>query len=177
VKLIAPVTIGKDIPLAIIDDEDYDFISSFRWSINKTPAGNCYYQTRKNNKTICMHRLVIKAQEGEEVDHINRLPHDNRKSNLRICNDSGTSKNKSSKTGSSSKYLGVCWSSRDKNWRVTIKDNYKVVFESHYSTEEQAALAYNDVAIEFHGEFANLNIVPDEKYYRMLTLLEEGIWK
>jgi len=119
-----------------------------------------------------MHRLIINVKENEEVDHVNRIKHDNRKNNLRICGHSGNNKNRSSAKGSSSKYLGVFWHSHNKKWTAELRKDYKKIFRKYFLTEEQAALAYNDAAIKYHGDFASLNIVPNEKYYRMLTILE-----
>jgi len=175
-RLIAPITVtlGEEIPLAIIDDENYDLASSFRWHTSKTPDGRYYYKTEVKNKVIYMHRLIIGAKEEEEVDHINRITYDNRKINLRICNHSENSKNRLSRVDATSKYLGVHWSSRHKKWIAQLCVNYKVVFSYTCILEEQAALAYNDAAIKYHGDFANLNVIPDEKYHRMLMLLEGG---
>jgi len=168
-RLIGSVTVGKDIPFAIIDDEDYDFISSFKWYAQPTTTGGHYY--RMCVKNIYMHKLIMQAGTKVECDHINRITHDNRKNNLRICGRSGNCQNKSSVIGSTSKFLGVSWNARDRKWMAALENNNKTVLSGH-RTEEQAALAYNDTAIKYHGDFANLNVVPNEKYYRMLTLLE-----
>ena len=173
-RLVAPITVGNEIPLAIVDDEDYEIVSKFKWHIQRVYTGGFYYRTAINNKKVYMHRLITKAQEDEEVDHINRIIHDNRRINLRICGRTGNCQNKSSMIGATSKYLGVSYVSHANRWAAELRKNYKRVFRNSYLTEEQAALAYNDAAIKYHGEFANLNIVPNEKYYRMLTLLKRG---
>lgn len=69
---------------AIVDDEDYEYISSFgKWYEND--GGYAIKKTRINgaNVTIRMHRLLAQAPKGLVVDHINGNRLDNRKSNLR----------------------------------------------------------------------------------------------
>jgi len=52
-RLIGPFTVSiyKNIPLAIVDDEDYDFISSFKWYAQKTRMGDYYYR--------CVHKISL----------------------------------------------------------------------------------------------------------------------
>lgn len=44
-----------------------------------------YVAYDEKHRTKKLHRLVINAKDGEEVDHINRNKLDNRRINLRIC--------------------------------------------------------------------------------------------
>jgi hypothetical protein len=68
-----------------VDDEDLDFLSQWKWRLG---SGGYARRTQalpnKKKAIITMHRLIISAQRGEIVDHLNRVRLDNRRSNLRI---------------------------------------------------------------------------------------------
>ena len=71
-----------------VDDEDYEELNKHDWSAHK--QGGTYYARRctsvKNKKTtIRMHRVVMGAKQGSEIDHINGNGLDNRRSNLLVC--------------------------------------------------------------------------------------------
>ena len=87
--------------VAIVDDEDYDRIVEAVRRYRKDGSlrkgsGKWYYWTNKgtnlNHNEYAMngsryqsiHRLVINAPKGMDVDHINGNGLDNRKENLRI---------------------------------------------------------------------------------------------
>jgi hypothetical protein len=40
--------------------------------------------------------------------------------------------------------------------------NFKRLYLGSFKNEIDAAIAYNEAAIKYHGEFANLNIIPEE---------------
>ena len=75
--------------VALIDTEDIEIVSKYQWKI----VGG-YARTKIDDKTISMHRLITKAEEGFVVDHINHNGLDNRKSNLRICTQSNNAMNR-----------------------------------------------------------------------------------
>lgn len=68
----------------IIDIEDYPLVSKYKWNTNQ--AG--YARTSIKGKGMLLHRLIMIPKEGQQVDHINTDILDNRKSNLRLCNNS-----------------------------------------------------------------------------------------
>ena len=73
---------------AIVDAEDYDLVNSFgQW--HESDSGYALKKTRINgqNVSIRMHRLIMKAEKGLAVDHINGKRLDNRKKNLRCVSD------------------------------------------------------------------------------------------
>lgn len=156
-KLI-PISNGK---FAQVDDEDYDYLMQWNWHINK---GYAYknIQTTAGRKMVGMHRDLIASSESEIVDHKDRNPLNNQKSNLRTCTYSGNACNR--KALGASKYLGVSINSRTRKgklinmgWCAKIKKNGKQKHLGIFKNEIDAAKAYNEAAKIVHGEFANLN--------------------
>lgn len=74
-----------------IDMEDYESLKDFSWV--KAKRGNTAYavtnhRTSGKDKSIYMHRMIIKAPKGVLVDHIDGNGLNNTKSNLRLSNKS-----------------------------------------------------------------------------------------
>ena len=104
-----------------------------------------------------MHRLVINAQKGTMVDHINRNRLDNRKENLRLCTMQENRRNSAKKKGSASPFKGVMRVTHRPAWRAFIKYDDKNHYLGYFKSEVEAAQAYNEAAKEHFGEFAVLN--------------------
>lgn len=151
-----------------VDDEDYEFLNQWKWQAHGK-APNFYAYRGKwiegKKRGIHMHRLVMGVTDPIiRVDHKDMNPLNNQKSNLRPCTISQNNANSKSRKGSGSKYIGVCPYRKKPmsrlRWRATIGKDKKVYHIGFFDTQEEAALAYNNKAIELHGEFANLNIIP-----------------
>lgn len=97
------------------------------------------------------------------VDHKDRNPLNDRIENLRAATPSENSKNKKSRTGSSSKYLGVCYNKACNYWHAAIFVNGKNKHLGSFTKEKDAARAYNEAAIKIHKEFANLNTIENDE--------------
>ena len=155
-----PLSQGKE---AIIDAEDYAMVSAFKWSLTNNKSGHPYARTAiwhsGKQKHIRMHRMILDAPEGIHIDHINGNGLDNRRCNLRFCNDMQNQQNGSSRRGSSSKYKGVSYHKRDNKWIAQIRRNKKLCYLGMFEKEAEAARAYNRAAKEYFGEFAKLNEV------------------
>lgn len=106
-----------------------------------------------------MHRLLTNAPKGMDVDHKNRNTLDNRKENLRICTRSENMQNSVGKLERNLTYKGV-YKTREGRYASRIYQNYKKTHIGVYDTIEDAALAYDQRAIELFGEFARLNFNP-----------------
>ena len=118
-----------------------------------------YLVTTVETKTYRVHHLVWLWHTGElprEVDHINRVKHDNRIENLRTCDHRPNCGNSSERRPG---YKGVSYCKATGRWKAQIGVNYKNRHLGRYDTPEEAALAYNDAAVEEFGEFAYLNKV------------------
>ncbi len=160
---------------AIIDTEDWDKIKAYRWHLHGCKNYTTAYvrglipnpdkdiNRPRNYTLILLHRLILgKPSKGMVTDHINHNGLDNRKENLRFATRGQNQQNRRAGKNSSSQYLGVSWLAKHQLWQVMIKHNGKRYYLGSFRCEHQAALAYNKKAIELHGEFANLNVVPEE---------------
>ena len=135
-----PLTQGK---FAIVDNEDYKMLMKFKWNYTHYGYARTGIGPRENHKKILMHRLLINAMPGEEVDHINQNKLDNRKVNLRIANKSLNAINSKSRKDNTSGYRGVCWDKQAKKWRSQFRFNKKKILNKLFNTPEEAYNAYS----------------------------------
>lgn len=110
------IQLGRTYHFAIVDDEDFEILTTRKWQINK--GGYCYrflWKDRKYAGCVYMHRFLMGFPELK-VDHINRNKLDNRRSNLRIADDSLNAFNKSISPNNVTGYVGVSWDKRKNRW-------------------------------------------------------------
>jgi hypothetical protein len=143
-------------PDAIVDEQDYDNLVSYQWRAIRG-LRTCYAVRNEGEKLIKMHRQILSCCDGLMVDHINHNGLDNRRSNLRICTASQNQQNRQPSNYGKSRYKGVCWHSGKKKWRAAIVLDGRSIHIGYYDYEIDAAVAYDDAAIELFGEFACLN--------------------
>lgn len=134
-----------------VDNEDYIKFKDINWSIDT----NGYAMNRIKG---LLHRLIMRTPENMQTDHINHDKLDNRKSNLRIVTISENQWNclKTIKK-TSSIYKGVSWDKRKNKWYSRIKKNNKAISIGNFTSEIEAAKAYDKKAKELFGEFALTN--------------------
>lgn len=147
----------------MVDDEDYGALLLTRWHGRKTPAG--IYVTSTQTVPIGMHRVIMSAVgKTQIVDHKDGNPLNNQKHNLRICTYSQNSANRRvKKNKSGSLFLGVTFCN-DK-FQVEIAHARKREKVGSFIREIDAAQAYNEAAIIYHGEYARLNPIPSKQNY------------
>lgn len=152
---------------AIVDDDDYERLASFKWYAAWAHHTRSFYAVRHStsvnggSRTILMHREVVSAPDGSLVDHINHCTLDNRHSNLRICSCAENTRNRRKRRdGVSSSFKGVTRRTDSNKWQARICIGGKNQSLGSFTSELEAALAYNAAARELHGEFALTNKEP-----------------
>ena len=113
------------------------------WCVRVPPGRKdlFYFQHRTKQGIIEMHRFIMNFPKGKYVDHINHNTLDNRKCNLRICNNADNLRNGKIRTNNKSGYNGICFDKNRNKWLVGIKVNYKRIFLGRYDKIEDAIKA------------------------------------
>lgn len=93
----------------------------------------------------------------QEIDHKNNVKTDNRIKNLRLANHSQNMHNHGKFKTNTSGYKGVYWHKTRKKWMAIIGLNNKLIHIGRFNTALEAAKAYDEAAIQYHGKFAKLN--------------------
>lgn len=63
---------------------------------------------------------------------------------------------------STSTYVGIHWDKSRQKWHASIRYNGKTFYIGRYLSEKEAAIAYNNKAIELRGKDARINIIKEE---------------
>lgn len=150
--------------VAIVDDDVFDRMVALgrRWSAARRPhttyAGRDELIDGKKVR-IYLHRWILDAPNGAQVDHINGNGLDNRRANLRIVTPSENLLNQNRPTRSSSGYRGVAPIKESKNWRAYVNVTGRQIQIGVYPSATVAAVARDRYVARYHPT-AGLNF-PD----------------
>lgn len=152
-----PLTHGK---VALIDAEDYELVSRYKWQAYK---GRRTYYSQATVKgvggkktTVKMARVILGLNDPSiHVDHINGDGLDNRRSNLRHATQIENARNRAVSVHNQSGFKGVCVHGR--KWQAQIRFLGHKLNLGTFATPQEAARAYDAKARELFGEFARLN--------------------
>ncbi len=150
--------------VALVDVGDYDLVMTHNWyvilkkqpgrrdsgpyAVASVPCGP-YRQA-----AILMHKLITGYPR---TDHINHDGLDNRRANLRPVTGSQNSANARHQQGCTSRYKGVSWHRATLKWAAYIGVRGQQHHLGLFAAEEDAARAYDAVALAAWGEYACLN--------------------
>lgn len=168
------LTQGK---IALIDKEDVERVSKFKWTSFYNPKNKKWYARRgeggRNNlKTVYLHRFIMNAPEGLQVDHINGNGLDNRKENLRFATNAQNHQNQIRPVRSQTGFRGVTQDKRYKGFIARITANRKTYSHYGFLNAAEAAKVYDEMAIKYHGKFARLNFA--RQGYRTIKELKQN---
>lgn len=153
---------GEEIAETIFDLKYKSEIEKYKWCLNDGYVGHGYIDEKGKNKDFKLHQLIMYLSEKElknndDIDHKDTNKLNNLENNLRSANKFQNNQNTAKKIKGLSKYKGVSFHDQMNKWRAVITVNYKQIRLGFFKEEKDAALAYNNAALQYHGEFANLN--------------------
>jgi hypothetical protein len=149
-----PLTRGYE---AVIDAADVPLVEKFSW--RSAPMWRTVYALRSRRQgakviTSNLHRDLLNASVGMEVDHIDGDGLNNRRSNLRLATSSENKWNRGRLSTNTSGYKGVSWHNGAKRWQASIRVAYRLIYLGAFQTPEDAHAAYCEAAARLHGDFA-----------------------
>lgn len=147
---------------AIVDDEDYEFLTQWNWSFYGGYAARTTTIKDVGYKRIMMHHYLLPPKDGFLPDHKNRNRLDNQRHNLRYATFQQNISNKGAR--SKSGYKGVTihpTKSQGNRYHASLFSRGVRYWLGVFDNPEDAARAYDRKAQEVFGEFAYLNL-PEE---------------
>ncbi len=141
---------------AIVDDEDYEWLSKFKWHAATSNEGGyvCAARWQKldsgKRRYLRMATAIMETTglrlAGLEVDHISRHSLDNRRLNLRVVTKAENCRNKGHYRNNTSGVKGVSWNAETKNWRASKKIDGRLKHIGLFPSIEEAKAAYDALA-------------------------------
>ena len=146
------------IGLCIIDSEDIDKVKYHKW---RNSHGHVVTGSKSSGFSCDIGHIILDSKDSQlVVDHINGNPYDNRKCNLRLCEQKKNVLNKHFMSLNTSGVIGVTKdrrANRKHQWIAEIRMDNKKQFLGAYLTIEEAAYARYCGEIILFGEYRNTN--------------------
>jgi HNH endonuclease/AP2 domain len=144
---------------AVVDQEDFDHVNQWRWSLSAQGYA-CRKKGGRKGTVVTLHRELFELTKADrvEVDHINRDKLDNRRANLRVVPRGTQPQNTDGRSDRASRFRGVTPAAGSR-WRAqvgmrndaNVEENFSL---GTYDLEEDAAAAAAQWRHE-HFPFAN----------------------
>jgi hypothetical protein len=156
---MAEVLLANKGLVALVDDDDLAIVEGIRWYATRNERANSTWYAIAQG-SVYMHRLLMGFPKGLTVDHINGNGLDNRRANLRIATRSQNLANRGiqrQRRPKSSRFKGVCWDRSRGLWTAYIVVAARQKSLGRFTSEADAAHAYDAAALDTWGEFARPN--------------------
>lgn len=129
--------------MVLVDQEDFDMALGYKWHRHKGrytsyARANAPMINGKKENSIYLHRKIMNAPAGTEVDHINGDGLDCRRSNMRILSRMGNALNSRVPKNSTTGIKGVTWSKNAGKWMAKIKLNRRQTYLGYFTSMKKA---------------------------------------
>lgn len=143
---------------ATVDIADADVVAAFTWQAvvtgRRVYAATTVCAPGRKQYRLYMHRLLLSAPAGMEVDHVNGDGLDNRRRNIRLATGAENRRNKGLTAQNRSGLKGASWNNHAGKWEANIRAGGKRHYLGLFLTAETAHAAYAEAALRLHGAFA-----------------------
>lgn len=133
------------------DLEDYELIKDYCWATCEPVKGYIRIETKINNKGVNMAQFLTGKND---IDHIDRNPMNNRRSNFREATRSQQGMNRKKQNNNTSGFIGVYWNKREEKWIAALKIDGKSKHLGSFLNKHDALIARLKAELKFFGEFA-----------------------
>jgi len=123
--------------------QDADMVKQYTWNIS-----NGYARTNINDATgkrtvLYAHRALLNPSKEMQIDHMNGVRYDNRRSNLRMVTSQENNHNQRAAKG-------YTWDKTRRRYKAQIVLNKKIIYLGYYNTEAEARAAYLEAKKIYH---------------------------
>ena len=139
------------------DVDDFEKIKNYTWYEHHQIGSYYALETRDpyTGKKIRMSHLVTNTIGSTEIiEHIDRNPFNNKKSNLRHATCQENSRNRSLGRNNKSGIIGVFFDKDKRKWSATITINGKSTILGWFKDKDEAIKVRLDAEKKYYGEFA-----------------------
>lgn len=138
-----------------VDFEDFWKVKDIYWRINKSG----YVVSFHGNSCLLLHRMILNAPDDLQVDHRygKNTRNDNRKYNLRLCDQSQNERNKGLRKDNKSGCSGVWWDKLRNKWLVNISLYGKKINLGRYKDYDIAVEVRKNAEKKYFGEWSYEN--------------------
>src|SRR3990167_818248 len=99
-----------------LDNIDYTEFSKHKWYCDSKGYASRSIIKDGKHTTEQLHRVIMKAQKGQEIDHIDRNSLNNCRNNLRFVSHAENMANRKLQKNNSSGYAGVTFLPKHNKW-------------------------------------------------------------
>lgn len=143
--------------LAIVSENDWSTLAPGRKGSKRRYA----HRRAWTKDEDYLHRAIMKSPKGMQVDHRDGNTMNNRRGNLRECTNAQNQMSKRDTGRAPGKYRGV-YRAESGGWFASICKDQAQQYLGTYSTDVDAALAYDAAARKLFGEFARPNFTQEQ---------------
>lgn len=134
------------------DLNDYDKIKDYCWATCEPVPGYVRIETTINGKGVNIAQLLTGKND---IDHIDRNPMNNRRSNLREATRSQQAMNRKKQSNNTSGFIGVHLNKRNNKWVAAIKIKGKTKHLGTFIDKHDAIIKRLQAEVQYFGlEFA-----------------------
>ena len=142
----------------LFDECDAALVQSRGWHVSKRG----YVAGKEHRRESPIHKLMLSADTGFDIDHINRDKMDNRRNNLRVVTHHENCMNQSMRATNTSGFMGVSFVKNIGKYESYIHFHGIKHNLGYYISPQEAAYYRDAAARALFGEYCFLNF-PDEE--------------
>lgn len=140
-----------------IDREDFERVSQHKWTALKTPwtvyARRTWVGPEGKQHSMYLHRFIMQAEKGIEIDHRDSNGLNNVRSNLRFATKSDNSQSQKKKKSNTSGHKGVRFNKQARSWVAFIGANNTQYHLGSFKTKQEAIAARIAAGNLLHKDF------------------------